>query len=58
MTRTIILACLALLAGCSSFRLGAMLYCPYGAACTLQTVTPLRDEAPAALAAPEKAASA
>lgn len=54
MKRILIILSGLLLAGCSSFKLGTMLYCPFGAACSLQTVTPARDAAEA----PAPAASA
>lgn len=56
MTRILLLACLALLSGCSSFKLGSMLYCPYGAACSFQTVS--QPVQPEAAAPPAPAASA
>lgn len=34
------MACLAVLFGCSSFKLGAMAYCPHGQACALRVVPP------------------
>jgi len=39
MKRIIILACL-LLAGCSSFKVGGLVYCPFGASCSFQMLAP------------------
>lgn len=38
--KTLAILSLALLSGCSSFKLGGMLYCPHGQACSFQQVPP------------------
>jgi len=55
-----VLACALMLTGCATARLGTVLYCPWGATCVLQTMTPQPDPpAPPVQPAPaEKPASA
>lgn len=52
-----ILACALMLTGCATARLGTVLYCPWGATCVLQTMTPQPDP-PTPPDPPERAASA
>lgn len=52
-----IFLCSFALSACGSFKLGAMLYCPAGAACQSTMVTPKQGGEAAPAAAPAKPAS-